>query len=286
MEVDYHFVVAGGRKLNNSYFFPLDLLCTHSNFRGRKNYHVNILVCISHVPDTTAKINFTADSSAFDPAGVQFVINPYDEFGLTKALHIKEAQGATITVLNVGGPETEPTLRKALAIGADQATRINATPTDAITVAKSIKNHIQAKRYDLIICGQESIDYNGQQVPAMIAAFLNLPFVNACVGLDINGDSATAKAEIDGGHATYSCSLPMVVGGKKGMVEEKDLRIPNMRGIMTARTKPLTVEEGESGGHTAAVSFAKPKAKSAVKLVPADQVNELIRLLHEESKSI
>ena len=247
---------------------------------------MNILVCISHVPDTTAKINFTADGSALDPAGVQFVINPYDEFGLTKALHIKEAQGATITVLNVGGPKTEPTLRKALAIGADQAVRINATPTDAITVAKSIKNHIQANAYDLIICGQESIDYNGQQVPAMVAAFLDLPFVNACVGLDINGGSATAKAEIDGGHASYSCSLPMVVGGKKGLVEEKDLRIPNMRGIMTARTKPLAVEEGEGGGHTAAVSFAKPAAKSAVKLVPADQVNELVRLLHEESKSI
>lgn len=246
---------------------------------------MNILVCISHVPDTTAKINFTADSSALDPAGVQFVINPYDEFGLTKALHIKEAQGAIITVLNVGGPETEPTLRKALAIGADQAVRINATPTDAITVAKELKNHISANTYDLILCGQESIDYNGQQVPAMLGALLNLPFVNACVDLTIDGSSANATGEIDGGHATYSGSLPLVVGGKKGLVEEKDLRIPNMRGIMTARSKPLQVlEASESDTATQAIKFVKPAGKSSVKLV--DSVDELVHLLHNEAKAI
>ena len=204
---------------------------------------MNLLVCISHVPDTTAKINFDAAGTELDATGVQFVINPYDEFSLTKALHLKEAHGGTITVLNVGGPETEPTLRKALAIGADQAIRINAIPTDAITVAKELKNHITANAYDLILCGQESIDYNGQQVPAMLAALLNLPFVNACVDLAIDGSSATATGEIDGGHATYAGTLPMVIGGKKGLVEEKDLRIPNMRGIMTARSKPLQVLE-------------------------------------------
>lgn len=246
---------------------------------------MNILVCISHVPDTTAKINFTADGTALDPAGVQFVINPYDEFGLTKALHIKEAQGATITALNVGGPETEPTLRKALAIGADQAVRINATPTDAITVAKELKNHISANTYDLILCGQESIDYNGQQVPAMLGALLNLPFVNACVDLTIDGSSANATGEIDGGHATYSGSLPLVVGGKKGLVEEKDLRIPNMRGIMTARSKPLQVlEASESDTATQAIKFVKPAGKSSVKLV--DSVDELVHLLHNEAKAI
>lgn len=248
---------------------------------------MNILVCISHVPDTTAKINFTADGSALDPAGVQFVINPYDEFGLTKALHLKEAQGGTITVLNVGPATTEPTLRKALAIGADQAVRIDATPMDAITVAQNIKNHISANSYDLIICGQESIDYNGQQVPAMLAAMLEVPFVNACVGLEVNGSSAVAKAEIDGGHATYNASLPMVVGGKKGLVEEKDLRIPNMRGIMSARTKPLAVEAAAEGtGGTKSVSFEKPAPKSAVTMVDAENVQELVKLLHEEAKAI
>ncbi|HAR20986.1 MAG TPA: electron transfer flavoprotein subunit alpha, partial [Cryomorphaceae bacterium] len=212
-------------------------------------------------------------------------INPYDEFSLTKALHLKEAHGGSITVLNVGGPETEPTLRKALAIGADQAIRINATPTDAITVAKELKNHISANTYDLILCGQESIDYNGQQVPAMLGALLNLPFVNACVDLTIDGSSANATGEIDGGHATYSGSLPLVVGGKKGLVEEKDLRIPNMRGIMTARSKPLQVlEASESDTATQAIKFVKPAGKSSVKLV--DSVDELVHLLHNEAKAI
>ena len=246
---------------------------------------MNLLVCISHVPDTTAKINFDAAGTALDATGVQFVINPYDEFSLTKALHLKEAHGGSITVLNVGGPETEPTLRKALAIGADQAIRINATPTDAITVAKELKNHISANTYDLILCGQESIDYNGQQVPAMLGALLNLPFVNACVDLTIDGSSANATGEIDGGHATYSGSLPLVVGGKKGLVEEKDLRIPNMRGIMTARSKPLQVlEASESDTATQAIKFVKPAGKSSVKLV--DSVDELVHLLHNEAKAI
>ncbi|MDA8687219.1 electron transfer flavoprotein subunit beta/FixA family protein [Schleiferiaceae bacterium] len=246
---------------------------------------MNLLVCISHVPDTTAKINFDAAGKALDATGVQFVINPYDEFSLTKALHLKEAHGGSITVLNVGGPETEPTLRKALAIGADQAIRINATPTDAITVAKELKNHISANTYDLILCGQESIDYNGQQVPAMLGALLNLPFVNACVDLTIDGSSANATGEIDGGHATYSGSLPLVVGGKKGLVEEKDLRIPNMRGIMTARAKPLQVlEASESDTATQAIKFVKPAGKSSVKLV--DSVDELVHLLHNEAKAI
>ncbi|MCH1407330.1 MAG: electron transfer flavoprotein subunit beta/FixA family protein [Schleiferiaceae bacterium] len=246
---------------------------------------MNLLVCISHVPDTTAKINFDAAGKALDATGVQFVINPYDEFSLTKALHLKEAHGGSITVLNVGGPETEPTLRKALAIGADQAIRINATPTDAITVAKELKNHISANTYDLILCGQESIDYNGQQVPAMLGALLNLPFVNACVDLTIDGSSANATGEIDGGHATYSGSLPLVVGGKKGLVEEKDLRIPNMRGIMTARSKPLQVlEASESDTATQAIKFVKPAGKSSVKLV--DSVDQLVHLLHNEAKAI
>ena len=246
---------------------------------------MNLLVCISHVPDTTAKINFDASGKALDATGVQFVINPYDEFSLTKALHLKEAHGGSITVLNVGGPETEPTLRKALAIGADQAIRINATPTDAITVAKELKNHISANTYDLILCGQESIDYNGRQVPAMLGALLNLPFVNACVDLTIDGSSANATGEIDGGHAKYSGSLPLVVGGKKGLVEEKDLRIPNMRGIMTARSKPLQVlEASESDTATQAIKFVKPAGKSSVKLV--DSVDELVHLLHNEAKAI
>ena len=248
---------------------------------------MNTLVCISHVPDTTAKINFTSDGRSLDAAGIQFVINPYDEFGLTKALHLKESLGGTITVLNVGGPETEPTLRKALAIGADQAVRIDAIPSDAITVAQNIKNHISANSYDLIICGQESIDYNGQQVPAMIAALLQLPFTNACVGLDLSGSEAITKAEIDGGHAIFKANLPLVIGGKKGLVEEKDLRIPNMRGIMSARSKPLKIEAAIEGTPaTRSVSFDKPAVKTAVRMIDPENVEELVRLLHEEAKAI
>jgi electron transfer flavoprotein beta subunit len=149
---------------------------------------------------------------------------------------------------------------------------------DAITVAKELKNHIEANSYDVIICGQESIDYNGQQVPAMLAAMLRLPFANACVGLSIQNSTATA---------TYEATLPMVIGGKKGLVEEKDLRIPNMRGIMSARTKPLeVVASSETGGLTSAVAFEKPAGKAEVKMVDADNVDELVRLLHEEAKAI
>src|SRR5210317_1065218 len=156
---------------------------------------MNLLVCISHVPDTTAKINFDAAGTALDANGVQFVINPYDEFSLTKALHLKEAHGGTITVLNVGGPETEPTLRKALAIGADNAIRINANPKDGFFVAKQLANVLKDGNYNLVIAGKESLDYNGGMVPGMLAGFTDYNFVNSCISLDIDGDNAKAVRE-------------------------------------------------------------------------------------------
>jgi electron transfer flavoprotein beta subunit len=248
---------------------------------------MKILVCISHVPDTTSKINFTNNNTAFDTNGVQFIINPYDEFGLTRALWIKEKQGATITVVNVGSATTEPTLRKALAIGADDAIRIDAEPTDAFFVAKQIASLVQENSYDLVLCGQESIDYNGGQVPGMVAAMLNWPFVNTCVGMELDGNNATLVREIDGGKETSTATLPIVIGGKKGLVEEKDLRIPNMRGIMTARTKPLQVRPAvDADKKTEAVKFDKPAPKAAVKLIDKDNVQELVKLLHEEAKAI
>ncbi len=248
---------------------------------------MKILVCISHVPDTTSKINFTNNNTAFDATGVQFIINPYDEFGLTRALWIKEKQGGTITVATVGTSATEPTLRKALAIGADDAVRIDAEPTDAFFVAKQLAALVQENGYDLVICGQESIDYNGGQVPGMLAAILNWPFVSPCTGLELDGTNATVTREIDGGKETSNANLPIVIGGKKGLVEEKDLRIPNMRGIMTARTKPLLVRPAtDVAKHTSTVVFSKPAAKAAVKLVDKENVAELVRLLHEEAKVI
>ena len=248
---------------------------------------MKILVCISHVPDTTSKINFINNDSEFDTNGVQFVINPNDEFGLTRAIWFQEQQSANVTVVNVGGPETESTLRKALAIGANDAIRVNANPTDGFFVAKQLAEVIKNGNYDLIICGKESLDYNGGMVPGMLAGLLNYNFVNSCTELTVDGSSVKASREIDGGKETISAELPIVIGGQKGLVEEKDLRIPNMRGIMTARTKPLTVVDAiETSKNTKAVKFEKPAPKSAVKLVAADNLDELINLLHNEAKVI
>ncbi|WP_405295280.1 electron transfer flavoprotein subunit beta/FixA family protein [Algibacter sp. Ld11] len=248
---------------------------------------MKILVCISHVPDTTSKINFTEDNTKFDANGVQFVINPYDEFGLTRAMWFKEKQGASVDVVNVGGPETEPTLRKALAIGADAAIRVNTMATDAFSVAKQLASIVSNGGYDLVIAGRESIDYNGGMVPGMLAALTGANFVNSCIGLEIEGTNATAVREIDGGKETVSTSLPLIIGGQKGLVEESDLRIPNMRGIMMARKKTLTVAEPvEASDETQSVSFEKPAPKGAVTLVSPDNLDELVSLLHNEAKVI
>jgi electron transfer flavoprotein beta subunit len=248
---------------------------------------MKILVCISHVPDTTSKINFTENDTKFDTNGVQFVINPYDEFCLTRAMWFKEKQGASVTVVNVGEATTEPTLRKALAIGADNAIRINTTAIDGVQVAKELAEIVKDGGYDLVLAGKESADYNGQMVPGMLAALTQFNFVNGCVGLEIDGTAVTATREIDGGNETLASSLPLVVGGQKGIVEEKDLRIPNMRGIMMARKKPLNVVESKNiEKFTSIDTFEKPAPKGAVKLVDADNIDELINLLHTEAKVI
>jgi electron transfer flavoprotein beta subunit len=248
---------------------------------------MKILVCISHVPDTTSKINFANNDSEFDSNGVQFVINPNDEFGLTRAIWFQEQQGATVTVVNVGGLETEPTLRKALAIGANDAIRVNANPTDSFFVAKQLAEVIKNGAYDVVIAGKESLDYNGGMVPGMIAGILGYNFLNSCIDITVDGTTVKAIREIDGGRETVSTTLPLIIGGQKGLVEEKDLRIPNMRGIMTARSKTLTVVEPiDASVNTKAVKFEKPAPKSAVKLVAADNLDELINLLHNEAKVI
>jgi electron transfer flavoprotein beta subunit len=248
---------------------------------------MKILVCISHVPDTTSKINFVNNDTEFDTNGVQYVINPNDEFGLTKAIVLKEQNGAHVTVVSVGGVDAEATLRKALAIGADEAIRVNIQPKDGLFVAKQLANVVKQGGYDLIIAGTESIDYNGGMVPGMMAGLLGFNFVNACIGIEISGTEATTIREIDGGKETATSSLPLIIAGKKGLVEEKDLRIPNMRGIMTARTKALNIVEPSSDANaTSSIKFEKPPAKSAVKLISSDNLDELINLLHNEAKVI
>lgn len=248
---------------------------------------MKILVCISHVPDTTSKINFTADNSEFDTNGIQYIINPYDEFSLARAMWFKENQGASITVVTVGNNTTEPSLRKSLAIGADDAFRIDADPLDGLFVAKQLAEIVKANQYDLILTGRESIDYNGAMVPGMLSALLDYNFVNACVGLEVEGNNSIVVKEIDGGTETFSTTLPLIIAGQKGLVEEKDLRIPNMRGIMMARKKPLTVIPAiASEIATKAVKFEKPEEKSACKIVDASDLDTLIDLLHNEAKVI
>ena len=246
---------------------------------------MKILVCISHVPDTTSKINFTANNLKFDSSGVQFVINPNDEFGLTRAMWFKERQGASVDVVSVGGPETESTLRKALAIGADAAIRIDTPALDGYAVASELSKVAKEGGYNLIIAGRESIDYNGAMVPGMIASMNNMNFVTNCVKLDINENIATLEREIDGGKEILSCSLPLVIGGQKGLVEESDLRIPNMRGIMQARQKPLNVIPAfDCELKTKSVKYYKPAERNEVKLIPSDNLDQLIDLLHNEAK--
>lgn len=248
---------------------------------------MKVLVCISHVPDTTSKINFTDGGSKFDTNGVQYVINPHDEYSLTRAMWFKEKQGASVTVVNVGEAASDSTLRKCLAIGADDAIRVNTPATDSFNVAKQLAEVVKNGNYDLVIAGKESIDYNGQMVPGLLAGILDYNFVNATVAVDVDGDNVKVSREIDGGKEILLTSLPLVIAGQKGIVEEKDLRIPNMRGIMMARKKPLTVVEPvDFNTKTTAASFEKPVAKSACKMVDANNVAELVNLLHNEAKVI
>ena len=248
---------------------------------------MKILVCISCVPDTTSKINFIENDTIFDKNGVQFVINPNDEFGLTRAMWIKEKDNSSIDVINVGLQDTEPILRKTLAIGADKAIRINSDPKDSFQVAKLISDYVSKNNYDLIIAGRESIDFNGNLVPGIISELLGMNFITNCVGLDIIGNKITAKREIEGGTETLSFDLPAVIGGQKGLVEESDLKIPNMRGIMQARQKPLDViEVNENNLFTETIKFYKPEEKGEIKMIDSDNLDELINLLHNEAKVI
>ncbi|HRF32734.1 MAG TPA: electron transfer flavoprotein subunit beta/FixA family protein [Cyclobacteriaceae bacterium] len=242
---------------------------------------MKILVCISHVPDTTSKINFIDNNTKFDTAGVQFIIGPYDDYALARAIELKEAiAGTTVTVLNVGTAETEPTIRKALAIGADDAVRVNAEPADSLFVASQIAEH--AKGYDLILMGRESIDYNSGVVHAMVGDLLGLPSVSPVMKLEIDGTKVKMTREIEGGKEQVEANLPLVAGCQEPIAEWK---IPNMRGIMSAKTKPLKVVEPISVNSTVTVTkFELPTPKGAVKMIAADAVADLVTKLKNEAK--
>ena len=243
---------------------------------------MKILVCISHVPDTTSKINFTDNFTKFDTTGVQFIIGPYDDYALARAIELKESTGATVSVINVGLVETEPTLRKALAIGADDAIRVNAEPSDSFFVAEQIAAQAKAISYDLILMGRESIDYNSGVVHGIVGELLSWPSVSPVMKLEIDGNKAKLVREIEGGKESLEVNLPFVAGCQEPIAEWK---IPNMRGIMSARTKPLKVVDAVSAdGGVKLSKFELPPPKGSVKMIAADNVAELVRLLKNEAK--
>lgn len=245
---------------------------------------MKILVCISNVPDTTTKVTFTENNTKFNTQGVQFIINPYDEMALTRALEIAEKAGGTVTVVNVGLADAEPSVRKALAIGANDAVRINAEPTDAYFVAEQIAAYAKSENFDLIFTGRESIDYNGGLVAGLLGEMLNIPSVNVITSIEIDNGVATMEHDIDGGKEKLTCKLPLVASAQKDLAEP---RIPNMRGIMAARTKPLQVKEVSGEDKTSAtLGYEMPPAKGSCKMIPAEEADKLIDLLHNEAKVI
>src|SRR5690554_4726741 len=246
---------------------------------------MKILVCISKAPDTTAKIAFTENNTIFDENGVQFIVNPYDEwYALVRALELKEANGGSVTIISVGKTDYEPIIRKALAIGADNAVRVDADPTDALFVAKQIAAYAKDKAFDMILTGKETINYNGAQVGGMIAELLDLPYMSLATKLDVSGTTATIVSEVQGGTEVLEVEGPFVLSAAKGMAEQ---RIPNMRGIMAARTKPLEVVEAVDADRLTVVhQYEHPPAKGQVKYIDADNAGELIELLHREAKVI
>lgn len=245
---------------------------------------MKILVCISNVPDTTTKITFTNDNTEFNTSGVQYIVNPYDEIALSRAIELTEGGKGTVTVINVGEAANDPTIRKALAIGADDAVRVNASPRDAYFVAKQIAEYARDKDFNLILTGRESIDYNGNQVAAMVGEFLDIPSVSIIKKLDIDGNNATIEREIEGGKEILTVSGKFVASCAEGVAEPK---IPNMRGIMSARTKPLNVVDAvDAEAVTKVTKYETPAPRGTVKLIPADQTESLIDLLHSEAKVI
>ncbi len=246
---------------------------------------MKILVCISKAPDTTSKIAFTEGNTKFDENGVQYIVNPYDEwYALVRALEIKEAQGGNVTIITVGTAADEAVIRKALAIGADDAVRIDADPKDAYYAAVQIAEYAKNNQFDLVLTGKETINYNGSQVGGMIAEALDTPFISVATKLDVNGSTMTLEREIAGGIEVVETGLPVVISCAKGMAEQ---RIPNMRGIMAARTKPLQVVAPVSvEDMTSFVSYTMPDAKSACKMIDPSNMDELVELLHNEAKVI
>jgi electron transfer flavoprotein beta subunit len=244
---------------------------------------MNILVCISKAPDTTSKIAFADGNTRFDDNGIQFIVNPYDEwYALVRALELKEANGGTVATVSVGDVSYDPIIRKALAIGADSAVRIDGQPLDSLHVAKEIANYAADKGFDLILCGKETINFNGALVGGMIAELMGVPFVSQATKLEMSGNQASLSCDVQGGSEHITVDGPFVLSAAKGMAEQ---RIPNMRGIMQARTKALeVVPASSSSAHTNVVGYELPPAKAECKFIDPENAGELIQLLQNEAK--
>lgn len=245
---------------------------------------MNILVCIAKVPDTTTKINFIDNNTKLEADRVQWVINPLDEFALTRAIEIKEVLGGSITVINVGLADTEPLIRKAFAIGADEGIRVNADPSDCFFVGTQLAHFAKEGNYDFVLAGRETTDFEGAQVGGIIAEYMGIPFVCGVPKFDFDGTTATMEREVEGGKEKLTVNPPFVASLQEGVCEP---RIPSMRGIMSARTKPLTVVEPvEAIALTGVVSYELPAEKGGCKYVDAENAEELIDLLHNEAKAL
>ncbi|MEN8204160.1 MAG: electron transfer flavoprotein subunit beta/FixA family protein [Bacteroidota bacterium] len=247
---------------------------------------MRILVCISNVPDTTTKVKLSNDNSSFDDAGVQWIINPWDELALTRAMELKEDASnpvSNVSVATVGPAGAEPTLRKALAIGADDAIRVDGDASDAYFVASQLAELVKNGEFDMILCGIESSDYNGSSVGGMLSEVLGIPSVSAISGLTFEGGDAVISRDIDGGKEEVSVPAPFVGVVQKGIAKEP--RIAAMRGIMMARKKPLQVVPAVAvDALTSYSEFAMPEPKAPCKMVEADNVKELVNLLQNEAK--
>jgi electron transfer flavoprotein beta subunit len=246
---------------------------------------MKLLVCISKAPDTTSKIAFTDGDTKFDENGVQYIVNPYDEwYALVRALELTEANGGTVTTITVGTPADDPTIRKALAIGATDAVRVDAEAKDPYFVAKQIATYAKANSFDIVLTGKETINYNGAQIGSMVAEMLDQPFVSLAQKLEVTANTATLERDVPGGSEVIEVNTPFVLSASKGMAEQ---RIPNMRGIMAARTKALNVIPAiETAELTSIVSYSMPPAKSECKYIDPDNMTELVELLHNEAKVI
>ncbi len=247
---------------------------------------MKLLVCISNVPDTTTKIKFKDNNTLFDNTGVQWVINPWDELALTRAVELKEDTASPVSevhVINVGTVETEPTLRKCLAIGADKAFRVDITPMDAYSTAQQIAEFVKNNEYGFIVAGIESGDYNGSLVGGMVAELANIPSVSSVSNISFENNIATIERDVANGKEYLNVDGTAVLVVQKGFAIEP--KIPNMRGIMMARSKPLEVITAiEPEVLTEFVDYKLPEPKSKVTMIDSDNIPELINLLSTQAK--